>query len=106
MTDRELLTKVRDLLAEGKRRLARRAYARSARGRRVVPDCEGARCWCVLGAIRKVGRFYNDADIPKSVIAALYQAGVPASVVAWSDDTPYPEIIATLARAAELAGSE
>ena len=106
MIDREILTRVCDLLAEGEHRLTRGAYARTFQGLDIDPTFEGAICWCTLGAIRKVAGFNTDRQIPRGVYTALRAAGVSKEVDDWSDETPYPEIIATLARAAELAGGE
>ena len=101
MTDAEILTRVCDLLGEGEHRLARGTFAKSAKGRTVSPLSEKAVCWCVWGAIEKVvGSGVDVSDLARW----LFKSGMRDSIERWSDTAPYPEIIATLTRAAALAG--
>lgn len=98
MTPAEILRKARALI-DTPEKLARGVYARDAKGKAVPPYSPDAVCYCVVGAIMRVGGF---GDRIAAGIAALTRA-VIGPVPTWNDVSTHAEILAGFDRAIALA---
>jgi hypothetical protein len=100
----DILERAADLI-EPEGRWIQGEYARTADGSWAAPSDSTAACWCVLGAIKRVGRFRADADAAE-VLRAL-QCVIPTSgyIHEWNDASTRKqvEVVATLREAARLA---
>lgn len=101
-----VLTGVRALIADPAH-WTKGVYARAANGRETLHDSEDAVCWCLVGAIKKVGGYELDREIPPEIINTLCTAGVGNDETAWNDAKrrTHPRVIATIDLAITLAGA-
>jgi len=98
---RDVLRKVRDEVLTGPERWTQNTNARDAHGNVVGCDAPEATCWCLHGALYKVGadgRVFSDTE---DALSSAVDSYGPAGYIRWQDASgrTFPEVRALLDKA-------
>jgi len=104
ITTLEVLTRARDVLAEGPHRWTRGDCARDKSGDLAAPWDSSAESWCLFGALSKVARTEEIGGEATEILDAI----CGGNITHFNDDpsTTYEAIISALDRAIEIASRD
>lgn len=104
MNNAQIIRKARELITP-REKWTQEIYAQGTDGWDIDPIDEDACKWCLLGALRCVGHFRGDRNIPAQIMDTLLGiASIP--VHTFNDTHTHEEVLALLDKAAEALDNE
>ena len=83
------------------------AFARTAKGRIIGPECKNAKCFCMEGAGLRVDRngFFDAEHLIEAAVSELFQRRSPYGSIPYFNDHPdttHDDVLVVLRRAREF----